>query len=438
MTAVTASALLYLAGGGAALLASLLPRLLDRRPVSMPMVFLGLGVATFALFPDLPTPDPVAHGPVAERVSEVCVIVALFGAGLALDRPVGLHHWASTWRLLSVGMLLTVGAVAVLGWWWAGLTVASAVLLAGVLAPTDPVLASDVQVAEPTAVEAADDAEDEPRFALTSEAGLNDGLAFPIVAAALAMVVHGAAPGGWALRWLLVDVGWKVACGVAAGVAVGWVLGWLCFRERFWWGAARRPLAEDMEGFVALAGVFLAYGLAEVAHGYGFVAVFVCACVVRATERSHGYHAVLHGFTEQVERLLTAGILLLLGGAVSRGLLADLRLADVLVVAALLLVIRPVAGWLAMLGSGVGPRDRLVIAFFGVRGIGSLYYLAYALDRAPFDDARVLWATTGLVVTASVVLHGASAKPVMNRLDRARRQVRRERVPDRPDSAVTI
>jgi NhaP-type Na+/H+ or K+/H+ antiporter len=436
---VDASALLYLAAGGAALLASLLPRLIDRLPLSMPMVFLGLGMVSFALLPGLPAPDPLHNGEAVERVSELCVIVALFGAGLALDRPVGRRRWASTWRLLSVGMLLTTLGVAVLGWWWLGLGVASAVLLAGVLAPTDPVLASDVQVGEPTAVEPPDDAEDEPRFALTSEAGLNDGLAFPAVALAVSMALHGTAPAQWAAHWLLVDVGWRIAAGVVVGVAVGWLLGRLFFHEQLLFAGVGRPLADEMEGFVALAGVFIAYGVAEMIHGYGFVAVFVCACAVRASERSHGYHAVMHSFTDQVERLLTAGILLLLGGAIARGLLSGLGMAEVLLAAAVLLVVRPVAGWLSLLGSRVGPRDRWVIAFFGVRGIGSVYYLAYALNSAPFDDdGQRLWAVTGLVILASVFLHGATATPIMRRIDRVRHRERVQTRPTHPDGAVTV
>jgi len=413
-----ASALLYTAAGAAALLAALLPRLIGRLPVSMPMVFLGLGVLAFLLIGDLPSPDPLEHGTATERVTEVCVLVALFGAGLALDRPAGWRRWSSTWLLLAVTMPLTILATALLGLSLLGLGVASAVLLAALLAPTDPVLASDVQVGEPTDVDEGEEAEveDEPRFALTSEAGLNDALAFPFVYAAIAMAQHGTAPGGWLGRWLLLDAGWRCAAGAAVGFAVGRLLGRLFFRSR----RSGSRLAEEAEGFVALAATLLAYGTAELVAGYGFVAVFVCACTIRAAERAHGYHTVLHGFIQQIERLLTAGILLLLGGAIARGLLEPLRAVDVAAALLLLLVIRPLAGWVALPGGGRGRRDRAVIAFFGVRGIGSLYYLAYALGHARFEGAERLWAVTGLVVTLSVVIHGMSATPVMRAIDRRR------------------
>ncbi len=290
--------------GVGALLAGLLPRLLDSRPLSMPIVFLGLGMAVFALPTGLPDPDPLKYPEVAEHLTEVGVIVALMGAGLKLDRPVGWRAWSSTWRLLAVAMPLTIAATAFLGWWWIGLAPATAMLLGSALAPTDPVLASDVQVGEPTEDE---DSEDEVRFALTSEAGLNDALAFPFVYAAIAMATVGNEPTEWLLEWLMVDGLYRLAVGLVSGLLTGWLLGRLFFRSR----SETFRLAKHAEGFLALAATFLAYGLAEVAGGYGFLAVFVCACSIRASERSHEYHQVLHDFAEQIERLLTVLLLLL-------------------------------------------------------------------------------------------------------------------------------
>lgn len=442
-----AGGLVYLAVGAGALAAACLPRLVDRRPVSMPMVFLGIGALAYGLLPDLPAPDPVDDVVLIEHATEATVIIALFGAGLALDRPLGWRRWGSTWRLLGVAMPLTMLMVAVLGQWMLGLGLAAAVLLAAVVAPTDPVLAGDVQVGEPT-----DDAhsEDEPRFALTSEAGLNDGLAFPAVRLAVALAASGlgtgavvGAAGGsgvaaWVelvTRWLLVDVAWRIAAGVAVGAAVGWLLARMFFRR-----LPGGSLADRAEGFVALACTFVAYGAAELVAGYGFVAVFACACVIRASERDHGYHTVLHGFIEQIERLLTAGVLVLLGGMAVRGLFDQVRLVDVAVAVLVLLVVRPLTGWLALLRGRTGPRDRAVIAFFGVRGVGSLYYVAFAgahADIAP-EQLRRVWAVTGLVVVGSVVLHGVLATPVMRRLDVTRVRVARRRGEEDGVSAVPV
>lgn len=423
--------LLYAAAGLAALLAALLPIVLRRLPFSMPIVFLSLGIAVFAFVEELPTPDPLAFGTGTEHLSEATVIIALFGAGLALDRPVGWRRWGTTWRLLGIAMPLTILFIGLAGGALLGLGVASALLLGAALAPTDPVLASDVQVGEPTDEE---DSEDEPRFALTSEAGLNDAAAFPFVNAAVAIATVGVAPRGWLGEWLAVDVLWRLGAGVAIGIAVGRTLGWLFFSDRPRGGR----LAERSEGFVALACTFAAYGATELVQGYGFLAVFVCACTIRAAERDHGYHGVMHGFIEQVERLLTAVVLVLLGGAIARGLLAPLEPADVVLAVLVILVIRPLVGWVSLLGGRGGRIDRAVIAGFGVRGIGSVFYLAYALEHADFPDAERLWAVTGLVILLSVVVHGVSATPVMDRIDAARRRKATARGLDRDSKQVPV
>ncbi|HWH01084.1 MAG TPA: sodium:proton antiporter [Pilimelia sp.] len=399
--------------GAGALLAGLLPRLVAGRPLSTPILFLGLGMLVYALPTNLPNPDPLAYRTVATHLTEIGVIIALMGAGLKLDRPVGWRRWASTWRLLGLAMPLTIAAVALLGWWWAGLVPATALLLGSALAPTDPVLAADVQVGEPTEDE---DSEDEVRFALTSEAGLNDALAFPFVYAAIAMATVGADPAGWLGRWVGIDLIYKLAVGLGTGLAIGWLLGRLFFRSR----SDTLRLAKHAEGFVALAATFLAYGAAELAGGYGFLAVFVCAVSIRSAERGHEYHQVLHDFAEQTERLLTVLLLLLLGGAVVGGLLHELTWPAAAVGLALLFVVRPAAAWLSLRGAPGGPGEHAVIALFGIRGVGSFYYVAYALTTVTFPGADLVWATVAFTVIVSVVLHGIAATPVMKRLDRAR------------------
>ncbi|MEU5944917.1 cation:proton antiporter [Micromonospora sp. NPDC047465] len=396
--------------GLGALLAGVLPRVLERRPLSMPIAFLGLGMLAFVLPTGLPNPDPLAYPEIATHLTEIGVIVALMGAGLKIDRPLSWARWSSTWRLLAIAMPVCIAAVALLGWWWAGLVPAAALLLGAALAPTDPVLAADVQVGEPTDVE---DSEDEVRFALTSEAGLNDGLAFPFVYAAIAIATTGLAPADWLGRWLAVDVLWKVVAGVAGGWLIGWLLGKLFFRA-----PSELRLARHAEGFLALAATFLAYGLVEVVGGYGFLAVFVAARAIRAAERTHEFHSVLHAFAEQIERLLTVMLLLLFGGAVVGGLLAPLTWPAAAVGLALVFVVRPLVGRLSLLGAPGRPAEHWVIALFGIRGVGSLFYLAYATAKTDFAQADLIWATVGLVVIVSVVVHGVAATPVMQLLDR--------------------
>jgi NhaP-type Na+/H+ or K+/H+ antiporter len=407
---------IFAAIGLATLAAALLPRLLGRLPISMPMVFLAAGMLVFTLIPSLPDPIPTEHPEVALHLTEVCVIVSLMGAGLALNRVPSWRGWSSTWRLLGIAMPISILAVFLLGWGPLGLGIAGAALLAAAIAPTDPVLATEVQVAEPASDD--DALDDEARFALTSEAGLNDGLAFPFTMAAIAISLVGIAPGGWLAEWALIDVFWRIGVGVLVGLVAGWLLGRLFFS-----GGLR--IADRAEGFVALAATFLAYGAAELAEGYGFIAVFVCACAFRASERAHEYHGVLHKFVEQVERILTVTVVILLGGAVARGLLAGIDWIDVLVALVVLLVVRPAAGLLALTPGKTGPRERSVIAFFGVRGVGSFFYIAYALGNGSFPEADRLWAITSLIVVGSIVIHGIAATPVMISLDRRRRRAAR-------------
>ncbi|MER7913266.1 MULTISPECIES: cation:proton antiporter [unclassified Streptomyces] len=407
--------LVFTALGIGALAAAVLPRLVRHMPFSMPMVFLALGALTGLLPLPMPELDPVADRAWVEHVTEICVIVSLMGAGLALNRPFGLRSWAGPWRLLGITLPLTVAATTALTWWLFDWPAATALLVGALLAPTDPVLAAEVRVGEPTDE---DDDEDEVRFTLTAEAGLNDGLAFPFVLAALALAGAGGvwADADWG-HWFGFDLVARAVIAVVIGIALGRLLGWMFFRA----GSASLRLSEHMEGFVALAATFLAYGLTELAHGYGFVAVFVTACTVRAAERGHGYHKVLHGFTEQIERLLTAALLFLLGHYLVATGLASLTWPMVLLALALIVVVRPLTGWIAQLGFVTGPRERAVAAVFGLRGIGSLFYLAYALGHHGFEgQARELWVLTATTVALSVLLHGAGATPAIRRLDRLR------------------
>ena len=408
---------LYLVAGIALLAGAILPRLLAEYAVSAPMAFVGAGLL-LGLFVDAAPIDPVQHHQYAEHFSEVAVIVALMGVGLAIDRRPSLRGWNTTWRLLLVAMPVSIAVVALLAWGMAGLAPAAALLLGAVLSPTDPVLASDVQVGGPSTGDGAtDDEQDEVRFALTSEAGLNDGLAFPFVSAA---ILAAAAPGTgeWLLRWVAWDVAGKIAIGVLVGYAAGWLLGRMAFTAP----VPQLRLADFGEPMLALAMTFGVYGLAELLYGYGFIAVFVAAITIRSTERQHSYHYELHHFVEQFERMLTWVLLLLLGVAMSSGLFASLTWSGALIGALLVVVVRPLAGWLSLTGVAAPVRERVAMAAFGVRGISSVFYLAYA--SASFTgDLPWLWSTVAFTILFSVVVHGVTATPVMRMLSNRRAPV---------------
>lgn len=399
-----------LAGLGALiLLTAWLPMVLRRMPLSLPIfcIAIGAGLSFLPGVPRLALSSPLELG-LAERASELVVIIALMGAGLKLDRQIGWRRWIVTWRLLGIAMPLTIAALTIAGHLALGLGLAGALLLAAALAPTDPVLASDVQVGPPS-----EGGEDESRFALTSEAGLNDGLAFPFVLLAI-----GVASEGWGLRafaeWALVAVAWKLAAGLLIGAAIGRALGWLTFRLPI-----RSRLSRSGAGFVALGITCFAYGATELAHGYGFVAVFAAALALRGTERGHDFHRKLHDFMEELERLLMMVLLVLLGAALAGGgLLAGLTVRSAAFALLAIFVVRPLSGWLSLLGSGRPWTERAVIAFFGIRGLGTIYYLAYALGRAPFADPALIWSTAGLTILLSIVLHGVTVTPVLTLLDR--------------------
>lgn len=415
--------LVYVVAGASLLLAIVLPALLDRWAVSAPMVLVAVGIVIgLTPLPDGLPLDPQENRAAIEHVTELAVLVALMGVGLAIDRPLELRNraswtrWSPTWRLLGITMPLCIAGVALLGW-GAGLAPAAALLLGAVLAPTDPVLASDVQVAGPQTGDHEVDEADELRFTLTSEAGLNDGLAFPFVYAAILLATEGAVQ-NWALEWFWFYLVAKVALGVLAGLLVGRVLAYVAFRS----ASPSLRVAERGESLLALAALVTAYGVGEVVHGYGFLAVFVCAMTFRSAERDHDYHAAMHEVAERLERLLTLFVLLVLGIALTRGLLASLDWRGVAIGLALIFLVRPAAGLLGLAPFGsrtsplTGPQRRAA-AFFGVRGVGSIYYLAYAAGEVEGFGADWLWSTVGFTIVASVLVHGALASPVMRRVD---------------------
>lgn len=384
-----------------------LPHVLGKRPLSYPIIYVAGGALLFWLPLGLTGPDPIEFAETTETLTEIGVITALMGSGLAINRGLGRTAWRTTWRLLGVTMPLTIAAVAGLGWGILGLTPAAAILLGAALAPTDPVLASDVQVSPP----GAGGGEDEVRFALTSEAGLNDGLAFPFTNLAILVAIEGVAPSGWLGEFLAVEVAYKLGMGLVGGVVVGRVMAWAIF-------ARRSPLTRISDGMIALAATFLAYAATEAVHGYGFLAVFVAAVVIRNKEREHEYLEVMHQFSDQIERLLSAVILILFGGALSTGILVYLDWRGVAVAGAIVMVVRPLAGVLGLTAISAPSRERAAISFFGIRGVGSFYYVAHASNQVQFLQVEQVWAITALVVLISVVIHGVTATPVMGYLDR--------------------
>ncbi len=392
-----------LAGCGLAIIAAYwLPRFLrGREPAASGLLILG-GLAVFGLLPGVPDAlNPLDRPRVWELASEFAVIIALFGTGLRIDRIWGHGLWGATVRMLVIAMPLCIIAITVLGL-AIGLTLAGAVLLAAVLAPTDPVLAADVQVGPPT-----EGGEHPVRFALTTEAGLNDGLAFPFVYLAIFIVAASGGVSDWFGEWFGFYVVYKILVGCAAGAAAGWLLGRVLFAL-----PQGNPLADSGSGVIALAGVLVTYGATELIEGYGFIAAFAMGLVLRRKEKEHEYHARLHGFSSALEHSVTAILLVLLGGAIP-SLLGYLDWQHAVLGVALIFVVRPVSGMLALWRNPMSLRQRGVVAFYGVRGIGSIYYLAYAGGQLDLVDEGALWATVTFTILLSTIVHGFSAGSVV-------------------------
>ncbi|PYE42641.1 sodium/proton antiporter (CPA1 family) [Rhizobium sp. PP-F2F-G20b] len=384
-----------------------LPLALSRRPISLPIVCLLIGGLIFASGTLNIDPSPQAHPYITERLTEFVVIVALMGAGLKIDRAFSFKEWRLAWRLLLVTMPVTIAAIMLVGMSVLGLTAVSALLLAASLAPTDPVLAADIQVAGPL-----EGGEDTVRFALTSEAGLNDGFAFPFVHLAIVLSLSASTGQPWLADWLTYNVLWETIAGVGCGWLIGRVFGWLTFQM------PGDTLARTGDGLVAIAATFVSYGVSEMLHCYGFFAVFVTALTLRASHRDHDFQRDMHDITEQIERITMMVLLLAFGGAIAGGLLADIGWLDVLAAGVILLVIRPLAGLLGMYRTAATRGEKVSISFFGIRGVGSVYYLSYAINQGDFPDADRLWTILCLVVFASILIHGLTVTPAMRWLDR--------------------
>ena len=405
---------------------------LERLPLSTGMLYLLLGfILAYLGYVRI---DPLEHSAMLERVTEVAVIVSLFTAGLKLRAPLGGGRWQTPVRLALLSMSITVGLVAVVGYFGLGLPIGAAVLLGAVLAPTDPVLAADVQVRD-----AAD--RDRLRFGLTGEAGLNDGTAFPFVMLGMGLLgLHEI--GSWGLRWVAVDVIWAIAGGLAIGSGLGTMVGRLVIFLR-----SRYQEAVGLDDFLSLGLITLSYGVALLAHTYGFLAVFAAGLALRRIEQRHSEEtpseevkaaavvgeaeeiatdpvnapaymaeAVL-GFNEQLERILVVGVVLLVGGLMHPQWFPPEVWWFVPV---LLLVIRPLSTTVGLLGTNTSATQRRHIAWFGIRGVGSIYYLMYAIEHGLPDEHALPMAGVVLsTIAVSVIVHGISVTPVMRAYARA-------------------
>jgi NhaP-type Na+/H+ or K+/H+ antiporter len=405
--------------------------LLKRLPLSTALLYLaagyGLGPAGLALM----APDPLTDTVLLERMAEVAVLISLFTVGLKLGLPLSNKGWRLPVRLATVSMMLTVALIAAIGVMSLGLSLGAAILLGAILAPTDPVLASDVQVEE------AND-RDRLRFSLTGEGALNDGAAFPFVMLGLGLLgLHDLGADGW--RWFAVDVLWAITGGLGIGWALGTLIGRLVVYLR-----SRHQESVGFDEFLALGLIALTYGLAVLGYTYGFLAVFAAGLALRRVKeqpktipssairetglQSRQAHAALathaeyasaymmqevQGFNERLERIAEVAVVLVVGAMLPFIDHLPPNAAGFLLL--LFLVVRPLSVGLGLLGAPVSDDQRILISWFGIRGIGSIYYLMYAINHGlPRSLAEEIIALTLTTVAVSIVVHGISVTPLMN------------------------
>ncbi len=381
------------------------------RAFSAALIYLGLGAVAAAAIQifDIPWVDPFEDEKVIEHVAEVALIFALFSSGLKLDRPLRWREWSSVTRLLVLAMPLTMAGIALFGSQVMGLSLGAALLLGAILAPTDPVLAGDIGVGPP-----GDEAEHEPNFALTAEAGGNDGLAAPLVLIGLFVAEESGT--GWLGEWFVADLLYACLAGVAIGVAVGWAAAWSVHVLR-----DRELLAPAFDGYHAVATALILYGVAEAAGGYGFLAVFAGGLAFRRYEHGHELNGRVHAGAEQVEKFMELAAILLLGSLLTgAGLTAPGWEGWVLAIV-LLVVIRPLSTFLSLIGSQVeGAGGRSFVAWFGVRGVGTLYYAATVIGAGALsggEEELVVWTAIACVIV-SIIVHGVTGGPALRLLFR--------------------
>jgi NhaP-type Na+/H+ or K+/H+ antiporter len=404
---------------------------LRRLPISMAMLYLAIGwcVGTLGWI----RLDPLEQSGLLETATEIAVVVSLFAAGLKLRRPLRSPLWRLPLTLAFGSMALTVALIALLGWFWLGLPLGAAVILGAVLAPTDPVLAAEVQVEHPNDV-------DRLRFTLTGEAGMNDGTAFPFVMLGLGLLgLHELGEHG--IRWIALDVVWATLAGLCVGAGLGIGVGRLVIY-------LRRTYKEAVgyDDFLALGLIAASYGIALMLHGYGFLAVFAAGLALRSVERdlsgdpektdvtnvaaaesemsSHPRQApglmaaAVLQFNEHLERMCELSLMLVAGALLATVEFSVGSLGFALV---LICIIRPLAAGPFCRLSGMDVRQATLVSWFGLRGVGSLYYLFFAVNKGLAEVAAqivvdlVLW-----VIAASVVVHGISVTPLMRRYEASR------------------
>lgn len=377
------------------------------RAFSASVVYLALGaIGAVALsLLDVKPLDPEADDVLVARLTELALVVAVFSAGLTIERRVSRHSWVSIATLLLVVMPLTILAVAGFGVWAMGLSFSAALLLGAVIAPTDPVLAGDVGLSEPGG-----EVLGEPRLSLHTEAGFNDGLASPFVVLGLFVATDGGTD--WFGEWFVADLLYAAGAGIVVGALFGAGAAALLTRAR-----ARGLLSPRLDGLLGIALALILYGATEAIGEYGLLAVFAAGFTFRRYEFDHDIHGGVHHGTEAAGKTLEFIVLLMLGTMLTLDGLSAPGVWGWVLAPVLLVVIRPLLVLSTIRRDAMDRGSRLFLSFFGVRGVAALFYAAVVVkaDVVSGAEQRVIVWTTVVCVVCSIVVHGLSATPLTRR-----------------------
>lgn len=437
----------FLLTGGLLLAIGISSSILRRLPVSSSMLYLAVGIVVGPTALNIFHFNPLKQSILLEALTEVAALLSLFSAGVKMPVPVTIRRWRAPILLASLSMVVSVGLTTLFGYYVLHLPLGGAVLLGAIIAPTDPVLATDVQSRRPGD-------SDKLRFTLTCEAGMNDGSAFPFVILGMGLLMNNHF-GDWVWKWGLYDVLWATVAGIAIGCFIGWLMGLLTIRVR------QRYQNGLLDDFMGLGLIGVVYGVSEICSAWGFLAVFAAAVALRQTEFRSAQRIAQGGrvfdvlpkkalpesyeaaspasdapdaslpvmkpvampdgqpfvsssslvFNEYLERLSELVLILLVGGTL---FISSWSIRSVGLSLFLFFVVRPLSVYIGMLPQRGLRTVKGLSAWFGVRGIGSLYYLMFVINKGiPESLALELIHLVLIVITMSIVLHGATVKPLL-------------------------
>ncbi len=393
--------------GFAATLIAFMPIYTKKLKITYIIPLLLLGIILYLSGAPLPWPNPAWEFETGKIVAEVIVIISLMTAGLKIGTTYTWKDWKKPLSLIAITMPLCMIAIFLVAYYILHLNGPVSLLLAAVLAPTDPVLASDIQLEEH---------QDEKkrntglRYTLTGEAGINDGFAFPFVFLAIL----------WSQTTSFSDIDlghfvwyyiiYKLAVGALIGAIIGFIYSYFIHKHD------EQNTSIILGGFIAVALTFFSYGIAEVAHTYGFISVFTTGIFIQFYQANRAEDRVeskMLEFVEETEKMLVVLWAIFFGGSLLSGILTYTDWKGILFSLAIVLVLRPVFGYIAMLTTNFSTAKKWAISFFGVRGIGSFFYLSFALLNGNFQDFTQLFGIVSYVVLFSIIIHGFTSLRVI-------------------------